>query len=76
MMLDEKYKEVRDMIRKFSDSEVAPLAAKIDHEGELPKALIGKLAENGFLGSYVPEEYGGAGMDYIVLCPAGGRDLT
>ena len=33
MMLDEKYKEIRDMIKKFSDSEVAPLAMKIDHEG-------------------------------------------
>jgi alkylation response protein AidB-like acyl-CoA dehydrogenase len=64
-MLDEQYKEIRDMVKKFSDSEVAPLAMKIDHEGEIPKSLIGKLAENGFLGAYVPEEYGGAGMDYM-----------
>jgi butyryl-CoA dehydrogenase len=65
MMLDEKYNEVRDMIKKFSDSEVAPLAMKIDHEGHIPKELIAKLGENGLLGSYVPEEYGGAGMDYM-----------
>lgn len=65
MMLDEKYNEVRDMIKKFSDSEVAPSAMKIDHEGYIPKELIGKLGENGLLGSYVPEEYGGAGMDYM-----------
>jgi butyryl-CoA dehydrogenase len=65
MILDEKYQEIRDLIKKFSDKEVAPLAAKIDHEGEIPKALIQKLAENGFLGSYVPEAYGGAGMDYM-----------
>jgi len=65
MMLAEQYKEIRDMVKKFSDSEVAPLAQKIDHEGYLPKEIIGKLAENGFLGSYVPEEYGGAGMDYM-----------
>lgn len=64
-MLDEQYKEIRDMVKKFSDSEVAPLAQKIDHEGHIPKELIAKLAENGFLGSYVPEEYGGAGMDYL-----------
>lgn len=65
MMLDEKYKEVRDMVKKFSDSEIAPHAMKVDHEGHIPPSQIQKLAENGFLGSYVPEEYGGAGMDYL-----------
>lgn len=65
MILDEKYKEIRDMVKKFSDSDVAPLAMKIDHEGHIPKELIAKISENGFLGSYIPEEYGGAGMDYL-----------
>lgn len=65
MLLDEKYKEIRDMLKKFSDSEILPFAMKVDHEGHLPKSQIAKLAENGFLGSYVPEEYGGAGMDYL-----------
>jgi butyryl-CoA dehydrogenase len=64
MLLDEKYKEIRDMVKKFSDSEILPFAMKVDHEGEIPKSQIQKLSENGFLGSYVPEEYGGAGMDY------------
>lgn len=64
MLLDEKYTEIRDMVRKFADSEVAPLSAQIDHEGKIPTALINKLVENGFLGSYIPEEYGGAGLDY------------
>ena len=59
-----QYKEIRDLVSKFSDSEVAPLAAKIDHDGEIPKDLINKLYENGFMGSYIPEEFGGAGMDY------------
>jgi butyryl-CoA dehydrogenase len=63
-MYDPQYKELRDMVSKFSDSEVMPLAAKIDHDGEIPKQLIDKLFENGFMGSYIPEEYGGAGMDY------------
>lgn len=64
MLLDERYNEIRDMVRKFADSEVLPLAMQIDHEGKIPSELIGKLAENGFLGSYIPEEYGGAGLDY------------
>jgi butyryl-CoA dehydrogenase len=59
------YTELRDLIKKFSDSEVAPVAASIDEKGEIPKEMISKLSENGFLGSYIPEEYGGAGMDYM-----------
>lgn len=58
------YTEIRDMVSKFADAEVAPLAAQIDAEGKIPQDLINKLGENGFLGSYIPEEYGGAGMDY------------
>lgn len=65
MLLDESYNEIKDMLAKFSDNDVAPLAASIDKNGEIPKDLIRKLGENGFLGSYVPEEYGGAGMDYL-----------
>ncbi len=59
-----QYKEIRDLVSKFTDSEVAPLAQKIDHEGKIPQDLINKLYEFGFMGSYIPEEYGGAGMNY------------
>jgi enoyl-CoA hydratase len=65
MIYAEKYKEIHDMIKKFSETEVGPLAMKIDHDGAIPQSLIQKLAENGFLGSYIPEEYGGAGLDYM-----------
>jgi len=65
MLLDESYIEIKDLLAKFSDKEVAPLAHDIDKNGKIPEALIKKLGENGFLGSYVPEEYGGAGMDYM-----------
>lgn len=64
-MLNLEYKEIRDMVSKFTDAEVAPLAASIDEHGEIPKDLVNKLFENGFMGSYVPESYGGAGMDYM-----------
>ena len=63
-MYKAQYQEIRDLVSKFSDSEVSPLAQKIDHDGYIPKDLINKLFENGFMGSYIPEEYGGAGMDY------------
>ncbi len=64
-MLNLEYKEIRDLVSKFTDAEVAPLAASIDEHGEIPKDLVNKLFENGFMGSYVPEQYGGAGMDYM-----------
>lgn len=59
-----EYKELRELVAKFSDAEVAPLAAEIDEKGKIPEDLIAKVAENGFMGSYIPEEFGGAGMDY------------
>lgn len=59
-----EYKDIRDMAAKFADNTVAPIASKIDHEGKIPQSIISALSENGFLGIYIPEEYGGAGMDY------------
>lgn len=65
MTIDTQYKEIRDMASKFSDSELAPLAAKIDHDESMPQSIINKLGESGFLGIFIPEEYGGAGLDYV-----------
>ncbi len=59
-----EYRELRELVAKFSDAEVAPLGAEIDEKGKIPEDLIAKVAENGFMGSYIPEEFGGAGMDY------------
>ncbi len=63
MTLDD-YQEIRDLVARFADEAVAPLAADIDKNEKIPEELVKQLGENGFLGSYVPEEYGGAGMDY------------
>lgn len=62
--MDFSYEELREMVAKFSDSELAPRAAEIDREEKLPEDVRRMVAENGFMGSYIPEEYGGAGMDY------------
>ena len=63
-MLLSDYQEIRDMVSKFADSEVAPHAADIDKNEKIPETIVKQLGENGLLGSYVPEQYGGAGMDY------------
>ncbi len=65
MLIDDSYKEIRDMMSRFADSEVAPLAHDIDKNGLIPDELKAKFAENGFMGIYIPENYGGAGMDYM-----------
>ena len=63
-MLEEQYKEIREMTARFASSAVAPKASEIDQNGNIPSDLIKQLAENGFMGAFVPECYGGAGMDY------------
>lgn len=64
MNWETEYKEIRELAARFSDSELAPIAAEIDHKGKIPESVVSKLVENGFMGIFIPEEYGGAGMDY------------
>jgi len=53
-----------DTVRDFVNNEIKPLAMEIDEKHEIPQSLITQIGELGFLGTYIPEEYGGAGMDY------------
>jgi butyryl-CoA dehydrogenase len=64
MGIHQDYLEIRDLSAKFSDNVLAPIAADIDKNAEIPESVVRQLAETGFLGIYIPEEYGGAGMDY------------
>ena len=63
--LSEEQKMIQDTIRKFADEEIAPVAAENDKKGEFPRELFKKLAGLGFMGTPIPEDYGGAGFDYI-----------
>jgi len=63
--LDEEHRAVRDMVRAFAESEIGPIAARLDETHEFPFDTVRKMAELGLLGMIVPEEYGGAGMDYL-----------
>ena len=55
---------LRDTVRDFADNELAPRAAEIEEEHIFPAENMAKMAELGFLGAHIPEEYGGAGMDF------------
>ncbi len=63
--LTEEQKMIQDTIRKFADEEIAPVAADYDKKGEFPREIFNKLAGLGFMGTPIPEEYGGAGFNYI-----------
>lgn len=56
---------VRDIIREFAETELAPTAAARDENEEFPTEAINKLGELGFLGMNVSEENGGAGLDMV-----------
>jgi (2S)-methylsuccinyl-CoA dehydrogenase len=58
----------RETVRSFARAEVAPVAQRIHLEDELvPEAIIAKMAELGFFGLAVPEEYGGQGMGNLAM---------
>src|SRR5512138_881089 len=56
---------VLKMAREFAQNEVLPKAAEIDREHRHPAELVKRMAELGFLGIAVPEQYGGAGFDHV-----------
>ena len=57
----EEQRMLRDMARDFVNTEVKPLAQKMDEEEKLSPELIRKIADIGFLGASFPQEYGGGG---------------
>ncbi len=61
---------LRDMVRDFVNSEIKPIAKKIDEEERIPPELIQKLAELGLLGAAFPQEYGGGGFGEVGYCLA------
>jgi butyryl-CoA dehydrogenase len=63
--LSEDQQAVREMVRDFAESEIRPIASEIDETHEFPTATVKKMGELGLLGMFVPEPYGGAGMDYL-----------
>ena len=64
-LLTEEHKLVRDSARAWVKREVSPIIEEYAQRAEFPKQIIKGLGEIGGFGPYIPEEYGGAGLDQI-----------
>jgi len=64
-LLTDEHKMVRDAARDWVKRSVSPIIEEAAQKAEFPKEILGGLAEIGAFGPYIPEEYGGAGLDQI-----------
>ena len=64
-MLTEEQKMMRDTVRRLCQNEIAPRAAEIDRTHAFPWENLRRLAELGLMGVPIPEEWGGAGCDFL-----------
>jgi len=64
-LLTEEHKMVRDAAREWVKREVSPIIEEYAQKAEFPKQIIKGLADIGAFGPYIPEQYGGAGLDQI-----------
>jgi acyl-CoA dehydrogenase len=64
LVFTEEQKMMQKMVRDFAQKEIAPAIEHMEETEEFPRHLIKKMAELGLMGIPIPEEYGGAGMDF------------
>ena len=67
MILTQEQEMIRDALRDFSRERLAPFAEEWDRNHSFPREALKELAALGALGMVVPEQWGGAGMDYVSL---------
>jgi alkylation response protein AidB-like acyl-CoA dehydrogenase len=63
--LSAEQREIQALAREFAAAEIEPNAAEWDRAHAFPRELLSKLGELGLMGVCVPEEYGGAGADFL-----------
>ncbi len=63
--LKEEHKFIRESVRDFAEREIKPLAEELDNQEKFSVELTKKMGELGLFGMYIPEKYGGQGMDTL-----------
>lgn len=66
--LTQEQEAFRKAVARFVETEVVPVADRLDEAGEFPRALFRKLGEQGYLGLRYPEAYGGGDADMVTYC--------
>ena len=65
--LSEEQRLLRDILRKFVDEQIRPVAREWEAAGRYPDEIVATMRELGLFGLLVPEEYGGLGADMVSL---------
>ena len=66
--LNDEQAALREAAAQFARKEIEPIANQIDRDEHTPPELYRKIAEQGYFGLYIPEEYGGTGGDFLTTC--------
>ncbi|HEY7622264.1 MAG TPA: acyl-CoA dehydrogenase family protein, partial [Solirubrobacteraceae bacterium] len=77
--LNDEQSLIKQTAREFTDREIVPRAGENSRNHHFDVELVGKIAEQGYLGAIVPQEYGGAGLDYVtyaIICEEIGRGCS
>ena len=70
LFFKQEHAMIKKMVRDFSESNIAPIAQKIDKEEKFPRDIIQQMAELGLMGVLIPKKYGGAELDMISFVAA------
>jgi alkylation response protein AidB-like acyl-CoA dehydrogenase len=70
VILNDEQRLIRDTLREFASEKLAPNAAQWDRDSTFPRGALAELAQLGVWGMAVPEQWGGAGLDYLTLAVA------
>jgi acyl-CoA dehydrogenase len=66
--LTDEQKSLRELAHDFAEKEIRPVAWELDREGDWPQAILRKAHDVGLMNTHIPEEYGGAGLNYLDGC--------
>lgn len=65
LVFTDELKMMQQMVRQFSQREIAPIVNKMETEHYFPQEVINKMGEQGLMGISIPEKYGGSGMNFM-----------
>ncbi|HEY8146246.1 MAG TPA: acyl-CoA dehydrogenase family protein, partial [Kofleriaceae bacterium] len=68
--LSEEQELLREQVRRFAEQRIAPGVVERDRSHTFPEDIVREMGELGLLGMFVPEKYGGAGMDMVAYTVA------